>query len=464
MKATLKKLFDNNLPVMDQGDNQLAVSKQDTVVRLHPAADVSNTVRIGLLAILAVFGVLGIWVIFAPLSGAVIGSGFVKLDTNRKTVQHLEGGIVKEIRVRDGDYVKAGQVLIVIEDETISAGVDMLQGQLDALRIKAARLEAERGELSSLVLTEDILQRLDEPEINKMLQSETAYFESRRRSYLEQVDLLQKQASEAENELQGLSSQVNATRAALDLIEQEVEATGELEKLKYVQKFELLTLKRGVEDYRTRLGEYVSEVSRTRQKILDMNLRIAGLRNEYIAEAAEDLTNVHSSIYSLIERIRPSVDAKQRQSIVAPISGTVVDMQVFTVGGIIAPRERLLDIVQDDGLLIVETQVPVDSIDSISLGQPADVRLSAYSARSTPLIAGTVSYVSADRLVDERSGAAYYLTYIDLDRESLADAGESIELYPGMPAEVFIKTGDRTALDYLLAPVTNNLRRSARQP
>jgi len=466
MKAAIRKLFEYapSITGTDISSSAYESGNKTGVTQLHPAANVNVPIRIGIVAIVLVFGFLGAWAVFAPLSGAVMGQGFVKLDTNRKTVQHLEGGIIKEIRVRDGDSVMAGQVLVVIEDQGVSAGVNMLQGQLDALIIRAARLESERNEQQMITVPVEIADRLSEAEVSKLLQAETTYFESRRRTYLDQVDLLQKQASEANNELEGLSSQVEATRAALRLIEQEVEATGALEKQKFVQKFDLLSLQRGVQDYRVRLGEYVSEVSRTRQKILDLNLRTVGLRNEYITVSAQELADINVSIYDLNERLRPTMDVKRRQNIIAPISGTVVDMQVFTIGGVIAPRDRLMDIVQDDGDLIIETQIPVDSIDDVEVGQLADVRLSAYSARNTPLVLGKVEYVSADSLNDERTGASYYLTRIELDRDSLAEAGNDIILYPGMPAEVFIKTGDRTAMDYLLAPVTNSLRRSAREP
>lgn len=468
MKAAIKRLYDTintgTTPGAETGQGKDLPAIQGVVTSLHPAADVTRTVRMGVISLLAVFGGLGIWAIFAPLSGAVIGQGLLKLDTNRKTVQHLEGGIVKEIRVRDGDYVRAGQTLIVIEDENVSADVDMLQGQLDTLLIKSVRLDAERDRETELVFPHALAGRINSPDIAKLIQGETTYFNSRLQSLNTQILLLQGQAEEAENELEGFNSQIAATRSALGYLQQQVDATEELEKLKYAQMSELLTLKRGIEDYKIQLGEYVSEVSRTRQKILDLNLRIEMLRNEYTEAAAEELTSVNASIHDLRERIRPSLDARRRQNILAPVDGTVVDMKVFTVGGIISPRDKLMDIVQEDEMLIVETRIPVDSIDSVSAGQSADIRLSAYSSRNTPLVAGTVTYVSADRLVDERSGEAYYLTHVNLDRESLAEAGDAIELYPGMPAEVFIATGKRTAMDYLLAPVTDTLRRSAREP
>ncbi|MGQ0656871.1 MAG: HlyD family type I secretion periplasmic adaptor subunit, partial [Chromatiales bacterium] len=203
-------------------------------------------------------------------------------------------------------------------------------------------------------------------------------------------------------------------------------------------------------------------IAAARQKITGHELRIASLRDEYLQTAADELTASQAKIFDLEERLRPLQDASERQQIIAPIAGEVVGLKVFTVGGVIAPREPLLDIVPEDNPLIVEARVNVESIDELRLGMDADIRLTAYHVRSTPLIRGTVTYVSADRLSDEQTRAPYYLAHITVDKESLRAAGE-LRLLPGMPAEVFIKTQARTALDYLLEPVMGSLRRSLRE-
>jgi len=430
---------------------------------LHPAANVHRIMKAGVIAILSVFGTFFIWATLAPLSGAVIGNGFVKVDLNRKTVQHLEGGIVKEIRVRDGDKVVAGQTLILIEDERVDASVDVVQNLLDAELAKAARLEAERDGLDAVTFPASVMARATDSKVAELIRTETNFFNTRRDSMKQQIFLLEQQMGEARTEIRSLDQRAAAEQAASNLLAEEIAANEALEAKQYVQKTHLLDLRRGIEDYKARRGEHLADMARAGQKITDLELRMANVRDSYLKEATEGLTASQSRIFDLQERLRPSVDQQKRQHIVAPISGTVVDLKVFTVGGVIGPREPLMDIVPEENDLIVETQIALDDIDDIHVGQEADVRLSAYKRRTTPLVVGSVTYVSADRLTSPDKEQTYYLTRITVTRESLAEAG-NIVMYPGMPAEVFIRTAERTALDYMLAPITNVLRRSFREP
>jgi epimerase transport system membrane fusion protein len=434
---------------------------------LHPAANVRNITLAGLFTVAVVFGGFGTWAAVAPLAGAVIGRGEVKVDLNRKTVQHFEGGIVSEILVRDGDRVTTGQTLIVVVDERVSASVDVLRGHLDAEIAKAARLEAQRDEREEFVFPEELLSRADEPAVAELLRTEGTFFRTKREAMLEEVKLLNEQIAEARTEIEGLQQQVSANRAAVALLKEEIEANESLERSQYVQRVHLLGLKRMHEEYQGRHGQGLAEIARARQRIAEMELRIVQLRDNYVQRAVEDLTGVFSTgvyarIFDLRQRLRPSQDAQRRQRIVAPISGTVVDLRVFTVGGVIRSGEPLLDIVPDDNPLIVEARIRVDDIDSVREGQEADIRFSAFKRRATPLVSGIVSYVSADRLVDDVTGEFYYLTHVHADAQSLSEAGIE-SLHPGMPAEVFIRTGERTALQYLLAPITDTLRRSFRE-
>jgi HlyD family type I secretion membrane fusion protein len=278
----------------------------------------------------------------------------------------------------------------------------------------------------------------------------------------QETTLLKQQISQAQDEIAGLSEQVHAEEEAVKYLKEEIAANERLEKQHYVQKVRLLELARAVEEYESRRGEHLADIARARQKITDLNIRIIGLKNRLMQEAANELTRTKAAIYDIEERLRPSRDALARQNIVAPISGEVVNLQVFTVGGVIGPREPILDIVPDDNPLIIEAQVNVEDIDDLRLGQEADIRLSAYKARSTPLITGRVTYISADRLLDESTNLPYYQAHIEVDEEAM-NVAPDLELYPGMPAEVFIKTGARTALDYILAPITQTLRRSMRE-
>ena len=430
---------------------------------LHPAANVHRIIKAGTIAIVLIFGSFALWATLAPLSGAVIGIGQVKVDLNRKTVQHLEGGIVSEILVRDGDHVEAGQPLILLEDARVDASVDVVQGLLDAELAKLARLAAERDGLEEIAFPAALADRAGDEKVAELIRTETNFFRTRRDAMRQQLELLQQQSREARKEIESLQMRANAEAAASDLLEQEITANEALEQKQYVQKTHILDLRRGIEDYKARRGEHLADMARAGQKITDLQLRMAGVRDNYLKEATEGLTAAQARIFDLQERLRPSRDAQRRLHIVAPISGTIVDMKVFTVGGVIAPREPLMDIVPDQNDLIVESRINLEDIDDVRVGQEADVRLSAYKRRTTPLVVGRVSYVSADRLTSPDGTTSFYLTRVTVSREALAEAGD-IALHPGMPAEVFIKTAERTALDYMLAPLTNVLRRSFREP
>jgi HlyD family type I secretion membrane fusion protein len=429
---------------------------------LHTAANVRTYILSGLIVILVFFAGFGGWAALAPLSGAVIAIGVVKVDTNRKTVQHLEGGIVKEILVRDGDHVGAGQALIVLQDERVGATLDLLQGQLDAEFARMARLQAERDGKDHIEFPDYLVRRADQPEVADLLRNEDVFFNTKRAALEEQINLIRRQISEAQEQINGLTSQVRAEEAAVGYLQEEITANEELEKKQYVQKVHILELKRGVEEYQARRGEHLADIAIARQKITELQVRIIDLKNAYVREAADKLTLSQAAIYDIEERLRPARDATVRQQITAPISGTVVNQKVFTVSGVIGPREPILDIVPDDNPLIIEAQVRVDDIDDLRLGQEADIRLSAYKMRSTPLVLGYVTYISADRLINQATQEPYYLAHIEVDMESLRSA-RNLQLYPGMPAEVFVKTGARTAIDYLLAPITQTLRRSMRE-
>ncbi len=434
----------------------------------HPIARRSDVrvgadIAAGLLVILLTFVGVGAWATLAPLSGAVIARGVVKVDTNRKTVQHFEGGIVKEIKVRDGERVQAGQTLLVVEDARVSAVLDVLEARLDAELVRAARLQAERDGHEQVVLSQEIGQRSHEPKLAELIRGETTFFRTKRDALQNQIQLLKRQVDEIREEITGLKKQVTAEEAAIHYLQQEIAANEELAAKQFVQKFHLLSLRRGIEEYRARLGEHNADIARAKQKATNLELRIDELRAGYVREAADQLTESQARIFDLEEQLRPSRDAIQRQRISAPVSGEVVNLKVFTVGGVIRSGDALLEIVPDGNPLIIEAKVDVKSIDDVRLGMLADIRLTAYSFRSTPLITGNVSYVSGDSLIDEKTGAPYYLAHINVERNSL-DIARGPQLYPGMAAEVFIKTGERTALDYLLEPVTASLRRAFREP
>jgi membrane fusion protein, epimerase transport system len=425
--------------------------------------DPGRIVRAGLLVIVAGTASLGAWAAFAPLSGAVIAPGFVKVDLNRKVVQHQEGGIVRAIRVRDGDRVSQGQALVMLEDVRIEAQLDLLRTQLDAEHAKAARLEAERAYAAQPVFPASLDKRSSDAKVAEFLARETALFRARREALETQIALLRRQIRETTEEASALSQQIGAEERALKLQKEELTLNERLLQQGFVQRTRLMTLQRAVAEYEARHGERRAELSKSRQRASELEFRILSMRNAYAQSAADELKQSTARTFDLEERIRPSRDAAERQNIVAPIAGEVVGLRVHSTGSVIGPREVLMEIVPEEKRLIVEARLRPEDINHVRPGASADVRLTAYHQRTTPLVHGSVIYVSGDRLVEQPSGAPYYVVQVDVPGEALAQAG-NLKLQAGMPAEVFIRTDTRTTLDYLLAPVTAYLRRAMREP
>jgi HlyD family type I secretion membrane fusion protein len=427
---------------------------------MNPENEARWIIRSGLAVIVGGALALGGWMTLAPLSGAVIAPGFVKVDLNRKVVQHQEGGIVRAIRVRDGDKVKEGQELVLLDDVRIDAQLDLLRTQLDGERAKAARLEAERSYAAKPKFPKDLT---DQPRTTEIIERESALFRARRDAVETQVAVLRTQIKESANEAAALADQIAAEEKALGLQKAELEANERLLAQGYIQKTRILTLQRAVAEYEARFGEHKAELSKSRQRVSELELRILTMRNQYAQVASDELKDTTTRIFDLEERIRPSKDAATRQKITSPIAGEVVGLKVFTAGSVIGPRDVLMEIVPEEKRLIIEARIRPDDINHVRSGSEADIRLTAYKQRTTPLVYGKVIYVSGDRMTDPQNGTPYYIVHIDVTDRALADAG-NLHLTAGMPAEVFIRTDSRTALDYLTAPVTASLRRGMREP
>lgn len=424
---------------------------------------IRRTVRSGLIVIIAGAGLLAAWAALATLSGAIIAPGFVKVDLNRKVVQHQEGGLVRAIRVRDGDHVRQGQPLVVLDDVRVDASLELLTLQRDAERAKAARLTAEAAYAPRVAFPADLARRENELKIVEILERERALFRSRREAVDSQAAALRKQAREVDDEAAALNQQLAAEARAIELQKEELKANEDLLRQNYVQKTRVLTLQRAVAEYEARYGEHRAELAKAKQHASELELRILSAQNAYKQTATDELKESTAKMFDLEERLRPSRDASDRQTVLAPIGGEVVGLRVFTPGAVVGPRDVLMEIVPEDKVLIVEARIRPEDINSVRAGSPADVRLTAYKYRTTPLVQGEVVYVSGDRLTDTQTGASYYVVHVKVPPGALAQAG-NLRLQAGMPAEVFIRTDKRTTVDYLFAPVTAYLRRAMREP
>lgn len=398
-----------------------------------------------------------LWAQLAPLSGAVVATGFLKSELNRKTLQHQEGGLVTRLAVRDGQHVKAGDVLAVIGDVRADAGFDLLQDQHRAERLHRARLEAEVDFAPALQVPAGLKAA---PEL---LARERKVFAARRATLDQQLSALRSQADAAASQVNALHSQIVATEAALQLAKDELALNQGLVEQGFMQKTRLMTLQRTVAEYQARLGQQRGDEAEAQQRIEDLRLRMAQARNTYQQQAADELKDSTLRLREMDEKLRPSADLVDRQAVKAPVSGTIMGLRLTTVGSAIGPRETLMELVPDDERLVVEAHIRPQDIEHVRLGGSAEVHFTAFDNRATPRLPATVAFVSPDRVTDPQTGAAWYVAHLQVDDAALAEH-PAMRLQTGMPVEVFVATPPRSLLRYLLEPIDAFRQRSLREP
>jgi HlyD family type I secretion membrane fusion protein len=428
---------------------------------LHLAADAGKTIRIGVLLLIAAVGGFATWLALAKLSGAIIAPGYVKVEDNRKTVQHREGGIVKAILVKEGQRVRAGSALVLLGDESVAAQAESTAAQLDAETAKAARLEAESLGAHRIDVAASLTGAGARPSAASAMQSERAAFQAKRRALDEQRASLDQQTAQIREEINSLRCQAASKRAASALMREEVRIYESLKEVGFVSKMQVSRQQRSLQDYEAQHSEYLANIARAKQRLADLAARSSALESEYRQGAADQLPATRARIAALEQQLRTSRDAARRQTIVAPIAGKVVDLKVFTVGGVIAPGAALMDIVPEAVPLIIEAKLNVDDVSQAQVGMQAEVRFPAYPGRAAPLISGELRHLAADRLTDALTGRPYYLAQVAIAPRAL---GGDVQLRPGMSAEVFLLAHERTPLQYLIDPIRNSMRRALRQP
>lgn len=413
--------------------------------------------RLGYLILFLTFGLFGSWAVFAPLDSAALAPGVVTVKSYRKTVQHLEGGIVKALHVRDGDMVQAGDVLVELDGTQTLAELEMVRSQLIAVRAMEARLIAERDDQSSLVFAPT--SEGSDPRVIEAQQNEQRIFVARRSSRLGEIDVLKKRKVQLEEQVRGFQEVIASKQELARSYQSEIGDLNELLKEGFVDKQRLLEQERSVTRLRSEVADLKSSIAQTRLQIGETELQIAQLQKNFISEVVNQLAEVQTQGFDLSERLSAVQDRANRIQIRAPESGMVLGMKVHTVGGVVGPGTPLLDIVPATEDLIVEVQISPMDIDRIAPGKLADIRFSAFNSATTPVIEGQLAQVSADRLVNEQTGVPYYLGRVELTDKGRKDLGQLL-LVPGMPAEVLINTGARTLLNYLVQPATNAFARS----
>ncbi len=426
--------------------------------------DLRVTFWIGFAAILLFFGFGGGWSATAPLSGAAIAPGVVSPEGSRQTVQHLEGGIIREIRVREGDDVDAGDTLVVLEDVAARAEAGALMSRLRTLAAREQRLEAERSGAEEISFTHFSLQGVEDKEVQAVLAQQRDQFETRAANDESRKSILKQRSAQLEQQIAGARRQLAGTRRQAELIREEIKVAKYLVQRGYERKPRLLALQRAEAELVGTEGELVASIARSKEAIAETELEILSIRTERAEETASELSDVRARRIEVEKQIRESLDRLRRTEIPAPVGGTVIELRYKTTGGVIGPGEAVLDIVPAEDKLIIDARVSPDDIDDVRIGLESYVVFPSYPQRHILRIDGEVTHVSADALEDERSGDPYYLAKIEVFREKLEAVAPQIRLTPGLPAEVFITTEDRTVLEYLLQPLRQTLERSLREP
>jgi len=420
----------------------------------HPIAFGGLVIALALIAFAA-------WAWFAPLSGAVVAIGMVKTEQNRKAIQHPEGGIIKALLARDGELVKAGQALIELENVSTDSNYQLLREMTAFETIKRDRLDAEQQLAAHFSLDPSLNTLYGSELVSPAYQRELKIFQARRASLDQQFATLAEQLKAIELERRALLAQIKADQDGIRLVDEELVMNRSLEIQKFVSRSRVLAYERAIADYQSKLSEHEATLAQTAQRTNDVKLRMAALRNDYQRLASEEYKESNSRLVEFRQRLRPAEDALQRKVIHAPVSGKVVGSRFHAPGQVAGPRDILMEIVPDEEGLILEAQVSVDGIKDLYIDQAADIRFTAFKSRTTPIVTGKVSYVSADALAD-KNGVPFYQVQIRPDTKSLKQAGIT-DIQPGMAAEVFILTEGRSTLDYLLSPITNTLRKSMRE-
>ena len=409
------------------------------------------------------FGIGG-WAATTQLSGAVVAQGVVVVDSSVKKVQHATGGIVGELRVREGDRVNAGDILIRLDETQTLANATIVTKSLDELLARQARLEAERDGADQIVFPRALLQRTKDSnsEADRAIAAEQKLFELRRQARSGQKAQLKERSAQLQDEIKGYTGQAEAKQKEVDLIHQELEGVRDLWQKRLVPITRLTALERDTARLEGERSQLSGMIAQSKGKIAEIELQVIQIDQDLRTEVGKDLIETRSKLSELGERKTAAVDQLNRIDIRAPQSGRVHELSVHTVGGVITPGEQIMLIVPDADALAVEVKIAPRDIDQVFVGQTATMRFAAFNQKTTPELDGEVSVVSADITQEQRTGTSYYTARVLLKPEELAKLG-SAKVVPGMPVDVFIKTQGRTALSYLVKPLRDQAERAFKE-
>jgi HlyD family secretion protein len=425
-------------------------------------ASIRRHVIVGCVVVLFLAVGLGGWAATAEIAGALIAQGSLVVDSNVKKVQHPSGGVVGEVRVHDGDRVKAGDILVRLDETVTRANLAIITKGLTELYARKARLGAERDGADSLPVPKQLADKINDPEVEEALASERKLFELRRKARLGQKDQLQQRIKQLQEQISGLTAQRAAKGKEMEIIAQELQGVRDLWAKNLIQINRLTSLEREEARLQGEHGQLIATAAEAKGKIVETELQILQVDQEFTSDVAKELRDTDSKIGEYVERKVTAEDQLRRTDLRAPQDGVVFQLTANTVGGVITAGDPVMLIVPETDTLMVEAKVEPRDIDQIQFGQPVVLRFSAFNMRTTPEINGTVVRVGADTSTDQRTGQSYYTVRISMTPEEIAKLGD-VKLTPGMPVEAFIQTGDRTVLSYLVKPLHDQLKRAFRE-
>ena len=417
---------------------------------------------IGLSVVALLVGGLGTWASTQLISGALIAPGQIVVESNVKKVQHPTGGVVGELLARDGDLVKAGQILVRLDDTVTKANLAIVTKNLDAALARAARLEAEQRGLDKIKFPPQLTSRAGDPDVAAVMASEIKLFDVRVTGRTGQKAQLRERVTQLNEEIAGLTAQENAKSQEIALVEKELAGVRDLYDKRLVQISRLTTLERDAARLNGERAQYIASRAQAKGKITETELQIIQVDKDMMSEVSKDLRETNDKVGELIERKVTAEDQLRRVDIRAPQDGIVEQLTVHTVGGVITAGDAIMLIVPQADDLQVEAKVNPQDIDKLQVGQKTLLRLSAFNQRTTPELNGVVSRVSPDVTTEQRSGQSYSTIRVSMPPEEVARLGD-VKLIPGMPVEAFVQTGDRTMMSYLMKPLHDQLMRAFRE-
>ncbi len=415
--------------------------------------------RIGLAAIVLGVGVFGVWAALAPLDAAVVAHGTLVVESKRKTVQHLEGGIIKDLLVRDGQAVTEGQPVIRLDPTRAQASLSVVQGQLDAAMALDARLVAERDKAKEIAFPQELSSRLADPQVKQLTDVQRRQFVERRLSLDNQVAINDQRIEQLRAQIQGLRVLEQSKLEQIQLYEGQLVGLRDLEKKGFFPKSRLLEMERDLARIKGDRGNDIQSIARSEMAIGETKLQTAQLRQKFTEDVLAQLRDTQNQIADLRQRVVAAQDVLTRLDVIAPQSGVVQNMKISTLGGVVQPGQALMEIVPVDDRLIVEAQVTPNDIEAIHMGQAAELRFSTLNARHTPVIDAKVITATPDRLIDERSGAPYFMVKLEVvpgQEEKLGD----LKLQAGLPVDAMVKVAPRSALEYMVQPLSEHIFRA----